>query len=450
MKIIPAFPGNDKAIVLETDVSYLYYAAVEIQTLIDESDSNELYDIVILHKNIPLTEINRVCDFFQNHRKNISIRFFDVCNLVEKYNLYTERKGSKLSDVSYYRLLCSDILSEEYNTAIHLDCDMAIMTDISKLYEIDLDGFYVAGVREVSGMAIAKRTFSDGKKHRLYHERYENLNLENPDDYIISGLLVMNLTEIRRDYPNFAIMELANSREWYQHDQDVINLICNGGKARILPLEWNILQDFHGNYEFLPNEIYTDLIRALKNPFIAHFGGLAKPWITNIDRDYIFWKAAVKTPFFEIIVSKMVFDVSGLVVDRTNLLWDKDIKDLARKISDGDISSPCFSSIINKLIECDYFLQKGEIFESARRIMAKRADNERNLQMFRRINVQYRSLYNNNDRLNKSNIKLREKNRKLKRKYNELSTKYKKMKEKYSKPWIVRKFNSAINLITKR
>ena len=131
------------------------------------------------------------------------------------------------------------------------------------------------------------------------------IEMSDPDDYFISGLLVLNLNKIRKEYPGNLLIELAASRDWLQHDQDVLNYICRDGKALLLHPAWNVLQDY-GNNRYLPSPLKEMWLESERNPKIIHYGGSGKPWKKNVIRQVYFWKYAVNTTFFPVIVREML------------------------------------------------------------------------------------------------------------------------------------------------
>ena len=89
--------------------------------------------------------------------------------------------------------------------ALWLDCDTIVDADISTLFEMNMDGLYFAGVRE----------FRKG-------------------DYVNTGVLLMNLEEIRRDGIDDKLIAMINRKKLELPDQDAINQVAKG---KILFLE---------------------------------------------------------------------------------------------------------------------------------------------------------------------------------------------------------------------
>jgi lipopolysaccharide biosynthesis glycosyltransferase len=173
-----------------------------------------------------------------------------------------------------FRLLIPRCLSVD--KAIYLDCDVVVHMDIRELWDIPLEGRSLAGVLE------RPRPYG-----ALSHKSLM-LKLMGGDrrTYINSGVLLMNLSKIRRECDLFrrGILWLAR----YGHcagapDQDFFNCVFRG--------DIEIIEKRFNNRDLRPGE---DDIAAS----VLHMA-LLKPWevvgISAVDR--LYWKFFFKTPF---------------------------------------------------------------------------------------------------------------------------------------------------------
>lgn len=115
--------------------------------------------------------------------------------------------------MSMMRIACSKMFPK-VDKMLWLDCDTIIDADISDLFNVNIEGYYFAGVKEVSK---CKDGFS----------------------YINTGVLLMNLDKIRRDGIDDKLIWLLNSERMDLPDQDAINLIAQG-RILFLPSEYNV------------------------------------------------------------------------------------------------------------------------------------------------------------------------------------------------------------------
>ncbi len=125
----------------------------------------------------------------------------------------------------YSKLFARSILPQNVKKIISIDCDTVILKSLKELWEINLDGYIVAGVQEA---------FST--KYRA------NLNKRKNDYYFNSGVLVFNLEEIERSC-------MENSFKQYMKkygsaiaylDQDVVNAVPEQDKMLLLDLKYNV------------------------------------------------------------------------------------------------------------------------------------------------------------------------------------------------------------------
>lgn len=298
-KIKPAFTEKNIPILFASNDVFSPYAAVMIQSVIDHASLENNYDIIIFHGAISDNKQQMIQSLSQ-HRTNISIRFVNVDPIFDSLDLYTDIQNMRLTKETYYRLAAGQVLSNEYTKIIYLDGDMITLVDIAELYDIELGNCYLAAPYDITGIGYCCKPGNN-----RVHYRKNVLGLTDINSYFIAGLLVLNLSLLRQDYPGDSLLKIAASREWRQHDQDVLNVICNNKKAILLHPQWNVLPDF-GNNRYLPQHLKKMWLESELKPFIIHYGGAKKPWKQNVIREEYFWETAARTPFWGMIISDML------------------------------------------------------------------------------------------------------------------------------------------------
>ncbi len=293
----PAFPNCSEAIVFCANDKFCPYLSVMLYSVLEHVSALRKYDIVILHRDISPENQNTLRSMAAG-KDNVSIRFLNVSSLVDGYSLYVGGKQDFTVD-TYLRLLILDVLDTTYHKALYLDSDMLALTDVGELLDTDLDGFLLASSRDLSGLAAYYNPEDTRKKYRD-----EVLKLQQPDDYFIAGMLVFNLDAFRKEYTSEKLLLLAASRDWLQHDQDVLNVVCNGGRAKLLHASWDVLKSYRP--ELLPPVYRAELEEAIADPKIVHFGGGEKPWRnTRSPWMDLFWETAIKTPYYK----EMIYEI---------------------------------------------------------------------------------------------------------------------------------------------
>lgn len=300
-KIMPVFASNAVTVAFASDENFVPYMSVMICSIVDHSSLSRNYDIIILHRNISSSSQQLLSTIIAD-RPNFSIRFLDVSASIDSFQLYTGGKSSFTVDC-YLRLLIPGLLSEHYHKVLYLDGDMVAMTDIAALYDEDVTGYLLGSTRDLIGLSLY---YDPGEQLRRYRDKV--LKLKKPDDYFVDGMLLLNLDEFRKAITTRELLQLASSRNWLQHDQDVLNVLCDGGKARLLDESWQVLNCPH-DPSFLPPELYGQYLAAYHAPKIIHFGGELKPWrgYQNIYPEE-FWKAAAHSPFYLEIIQRAFQD----------------------------------------------------------------------------------------------------------------------------------------------
>ena len=148
-----------------------------------------------MHDNT-LTDDNR--DKFETLAKNYNqqIKFYNVEKLCadkidELRNLIPSINNSPLSIGTLYRLLLLDVIPQDIKKILYFDSDTVINLDVNKLFEIELNDKPLAAVSETKATGISPKA---GGYLPLCAE-----GIISGDDYFNSGVLIMNLEQIRKE-----------------------------------------------------------------------------------------------------------------------------------------------------------------------------------------------------------------------------------------------------------
>ena len=301
--------SNSVNLVFSTDKNYISYLAVTIQSIIDNSSLNNDYDIVILYNDIYDYQKRFLLSLRVSH-PNISIRFFDMQQYVNKYNLDKLFTVNHITISAYFRLFVGKIF-KNYNKILYLDCDLITTKDIAELFFMNIDNYPIAAVLDtvISNSLIVSGYNSDTWQYfRKY--MYESLGFSNQKKYFNSGVMLIDINkfnEIEFDY----LLDLAKRNHKFFHDQNVLNVAFENNYfelPKVWNFQWNI--KFHsakGCYQWmLPSDVLAlyedyDII-----PSIIHYTSHEKPW-KNPYHTFanIWWEYARKTPFYEILLKDL-------------------------------------------------------------------------------------------------------------------------------------------------
>jgi lipopolysaccharide biosynthesis glycosyltransferase len=177
---------------------------------------------------------------------------------------------SMFTSAMWYRIFLPELLPD-VDTVLYLDVDTLAMDDVSPLWQLDISDSYVAAVTNV---------FMPDDRHRP-----ESLGLDGAESYFNSGVLLMNLSAMRRDDCTASIHDYAASHpelEW--PDQDALNVVLGGRRLALAP-RWNVMNSL--GFEWSA-EVFAapELEQARLHPAVRHFEGPGswKPWHYESDR----------------------------------------------------------------------------------------------------------------------------------------------------------------------
>lgn len=133
-------------------------------------------------------------------------------NIFNKYvteNCPNTNENTRFSRCTLSRLFFPKEIEEE--KILYIDVDALVISDISELWNINLDNMYVAGTIDTNTM----------KKGGLYLKY-----IDSNDPYINAGVLLMNLDLIRKDGIDNVFLDKLNNERYLYSDQDIINSSC--------------------------------------------------------------------------------------------------------------------------------------------------------------------------------------------------------------------------------
>lgn len=241
------------------DSNYVKHCAVTLTSLF-ENNKEDIFIVHILAGNLTDQEKIQLKDIGNSYGNQI---FFYVPN----QNLlkgFTIRKFSKrISMATYYRCILSEIIPEEVQRLLYLDCDIVVLGKIRPLWETPMDEIGVAAVEDVGCRESS---------------RYEILQYPMADSYFNAGVLLINLDYWRKQ-------DIAQACIKYFHtyperilfnDQDLLNCIFHHHKL-LIELKWNVQDGFYRQPEVLDQNWKEKYAEVLKHPVILHYTN-RKPW----------------------------------------------------------------------------------------------------------------------------------------------------------------------------
>ncbi len=214
-KVIPIFYACDDNFVKHTIVS--------LTSMIENADPTRKYRVHVLHTNISEKMMEKTLCLAN---ENFEISFENVTG-------YLETIAGKLplrdyyTKTTYFRLFIADMF-EEYEKAIYIDSDTVVTGDISKLFDTDIDGFYIG--------ACVEQAMAQMDVYGTYAEKVVGIDRRV---FFNAGMMLINCAVWRevRLLDEF-IKYLGIYNFVVTQDEDYLNVICKW-HVKLLDQRWN-------------------------------------------------------------------------------------------------------------------------------------------------------------------------------------------------------------------
>lgn len=176
--------------------------------------------------------------------------------------------GSAVSDAAYYRFYVTTLIEDEsIEKILYLDCDIVVMDDVARLFQIDMTDYPIAAVRDIVNPANEKQMFGISFSYR--------------DRYFNSGVLLINLKLWRQNnYQERLVEKTRQINSFIFPDQDPLNAVFRN-KWLELPPWWNRFSVVRYQDVFFRTK--SDELRYIYSPSIIHYANnIARPWMDMI------------------------------------------------------------------------------------------------------------------------------------------------------------------------
>jgi lipopolysaccharide biosynthesis glycosyltransferase len=235
-------------IVTASNDNYAKHLGVMLNSLLENLDNKTDTNIFIIETNISSEnkmKLQRVVGRF-----NLQVKFITID---EKFLSSFESKIRHISKETYCRIIIPDLLSSDINKALYLDCDLIVKEDLSKLWNTDIDDYFLAAVEELG----------------IKKNKKETLSIPAESSYFNAGILLINLQKWRENNVSTQVIQYIKDNPTIIKlmDQDALNSVLYDKWLKLDP-KWNYTTDIR-------NRIHID------NPAIIHFTGKKKPWISK-------------------------------------------------------------------------------------------------------------------------------------------------------------------------
>jgi lipopolysaccharide biosynthesis glycosyltransferase len=183
------------------DGNYLRALEISIYSLL-ENNSEKINLFIIKCSDFPEETVRKICSAY-----NVDVYFY----------LFTPRMkaSGRFTSSVFARLYLDEILSEDVDKILYLDCDLVVNGKLFSLYQESLDQYYLFAV------------IDEGDEHT---QKISNDN--ELGEYFNAGFLLFNIKKMRDDGVFESARNNFNENNKYL-DQDMLNIAVNNNWKKI-------------------------------------------------------------------------------------------------------------------------------------------------------------------------------------------------------------------------
>lgn len=230
-------------------------------------NNKRFLNVYIMNIELDDDDINFLSKFVAErcHGKLIPLKF-DISSI--KNMPVTDDEGDYFGLEAYARIFSPYTVSEDVKRLLYLDADMLCNENLEELYDMDFEGNCIIACED-KGIDL---------------ETKKRLDLPMDYQYINSGVLLMNLEALRKEYTEEELVSLILSQSKILNyiDQDFINKNFK-----------NKIKIVSNKYNFLTKDL--DISKVDYKPAIYHYAGSVKPWHDNVNR----FSEELLAPYYE-------------------------------------------------------------------------------------------------------------------------------------------------------
>lgn len=251
----------DMNILVSLNSNYIFPLIVMLSSLLWSNPADD-FRIYVAHSRMGRDDFDRIrrwvgdrCDIIEIRvPEPLSAEFTPSCGYPQEM---------------YYRILAAQLIPDCENRILYLDPDILVINPIEKLYRIDFQDRLFAASSHV---------------HKSLQKINQiRLNMDEDSPYINSGVLMMNLRQLRMQQDVCDVLEFIrkNKLRLFLPDQDVISAVYGDSIRTVDPKIYNLSERFLTFYNLNPKNEKITLEWIRQNTSIIHYCGRNKPWNGN-------------------------------------------------------------------------------------------------------------------------------------------------------------------------
>lgn len=281
---------NELNVLFSSDDHYAQHLGAAIQSLLENNQDFTAIRIYVIDNQISDLSKEKLCDIV---RKFSNGAVFWIPFEKWKSQLQLNMTWS-ISVSAYARLFVAEMIPDEIDRILYLDCDMIVCDSLQNLWNTDLQGCILGAVQDSIG---------DSTKNAV--------GLLPKEPYFNSGMLLIDLAKWRNlDIGTKCVHFIAEKNgSVVHHDQGVLNGVLKNQWFH-LPLQDNLMtihfifnrrrvMDYFGEHSEFYSE--NEIMDAKEHPVIIHYtpSFTSRPWCKDCKhpRKALYWENLNKTPW---------------------------------------------------------------------------------------------------------------------------------------------------------
>lgn len=250
-------------ILVTLDAGYLSPLTIMLRSLVDNHRCE--LDVYVMNSSLTKKHLKQVRDNVEAYCGSQAVQGLRLIDIkVDQAMLQDAPITDRYPQEMYYRIFAARFLPEHLDRVLYLDPDMVIINSLTELYEMNMGGDWFAAASHV------------GKVLEKINEI--RLQSEEPGPYINSGVMLMNLKELRKHQDERQVFDYIekNKELLILPDQDVISALYGGRIREIDPYRYNMTERLL--MVQLPGTELADMKWICDHCAVIHYCGRNKPW----------------------------------------------------------------------------------------------------------------------------------------------------------------------------
>lgn len=249
-------------ILCATDDNYVPYCGIMLTSVFENNRKNEVNVYVIIDKPLSTHNENRFRKLSSKYGRKIEYLMIEKSQLSQ----FPTKGMDYWSIAMYYRIFAEELLPQDIDKIIYLDCDIIVRSSLIPLWNIDLTNKAVGVVSDI---------------FTYFDDIYERLHYPKRTGYFNSGVLLMNLDYWRSHKICKQCLKYLeeNYERLFANDQDVLNAVLWDKKVE-LPISYNYQIQFEKKYFYYKESeaLQQEIGRTKGTATIIHYADPIKPW----------------------------------------------------------------------------------------------------------------------------------------------------------------------------